>query len=120
MPNEEHIDFPPMEHYIIWPVHLPGGNTPEGRLGLCGKEVQGSQIGSQSNFFQVAVAHPELACNDCLEIVRARGVPTTCRRCYRQRVKMFRRDDRILCSGCLLDVLEHEGLIERIEVRSGR
>ena len=80
MANEEHIDFPPMEPYISWPVHLPGGNTPEGRLGLCGKRSKVPRSAPKSNFFQVAVAHPELACNDCLEIVRARGrthnVPT--------------------------------------------
>ena len=118
MPDEQ-LDFPPLNPSALYPVHLPGTDKDSRRSALCGAEIGGTQITSQSGFYRTVTTRPDLACTNCLEVVQARGMPTTCRRCYRQRVKMFRRDDRILCSGCLLDVLEHEGLIERIEVRSG-
>ena len=103
-----------------FPVHLPTNDLGGQRTALCGVVATGTQLGSQPHFFLMAERGPEYACTDCLTILRDRGMPSFCRRCYYQRAQMYRREDRILCSECLLDTLEHEGIVERIEVRSGR
>ena len=109
-----------MSQPTYFPVHLPRNDLGGPRTALCGAEVEGTQLVSQPHFFQMVDRGPKLACTDCLNVLRDKGMPSYCRRCYHQRAQMYRRDDRILCSECLLDTLEHEEIVERIEVRSGR